>query len=209
MADQEEITREEFRVIFGSSGSEEEGVDCSDDSDIDFEGFPAPDSDSEASEDGESEDQSDEEEEFVWSTELQDFALEDFESAAEIKVDVPNDSKADFYFGLLFGDALVDMIVTETNRYARAKLANLSARLLKWNDTTRSELKAFFGISIIMGITKLPRMAMYWSSDPYIGNPGIQSVMTKNRFEELCQSVGKMDMIWPTLQDSAGPKKHF
>ena len=116
MADQEEITREEFRVIFGSSDSEGEGVDCSDDSDIDFEGFPAPDSDSEASEDGESEDQSDEEEEGVWSTELQDFALEDFESAAEIKVDVPNDSKADFYFGLLFGDALVDMIVTETNR---------------------------------------------------------------------------------------------
>ncbi|KAK3715358.1 hypothetical protein QZH41_010177 [Actinostola sp. cb2023] len=85
MADQEEITREEFRVIFGSSDSEGEGVECSDDSDIDFEGFPAPDSDSEASEDGESEDQSDEEEEGVWSTELQDFALEDFESAAEIK----------------------------------------------------------------------------------------------------------------------------
>ncbi|KAK3746531.1 hypothetical protein QZH41_007371 [Actinostola sp. cb2023] len=198
MADQEEITIEEFRVIFGSSDSEGEGVDCSDDSDIDFEGFPAPDSDSEASEDGESEDQSDEEEEGVWSTELQDFALEDFESAAKIKVDVPNDSKADFYFGLLFGDALVDMIVTETNRYARAKLANLAARLLKWNDTTRSKLKAFFGISIIMGITKLPRIAMYWSSDPYIGNPGIQSVMTKNRFEELCQSVGKMDMAEST-----------
>jgi hypothetical protein len=28
---------------------------------------------------------------------------------------------------------------------------------------------------------------MYWSSDPFIGNTGIQNVMTKNRFEELSQ----------------------
>lgn len=28
---------------------------------------------------------------------------------------------------------------------------------------------------------------MYWSSDPFIDNTGIQNVMTKNRFEELSQ----------------------
>ena len=38
-----------------------------------------------------------------------------------------------------------------------------------------------------MGLNNLPRIAMYWSTDPFIGNTGIQNVMTKNRFEELSQ----------------------
>ena len=38
-----------------------------------------------------------------------------------------------------------------------------------------------------MGINNLPRIAMYWSTDPFIGNTGIQSVMARNRFEELSQ----------------------
>ena len=60
-------------------------------------------------------------------------------------------------------------------------------RLAKWKDATSNELRAYFGISIVMGINKLPQLALYWSSDPFIGNNGIQSVMTKNRFEELKQ----------------------
>ena len=38
-----------------------------------------------------------------------------------------------------------------------------------------------------MGINNLPRIAMYWSTDPFIGNRGIQEVMIKNRFEEITQ----------------------
>ena len=39
----------------------------------------------------------------------------------------------------------------------------------------------------MMGINTLPQLAMYWNKNPFIGNAGIQSVMTKNRFEQLCQ----------------------
>lgn len=38
-----------------------------------------------------------------------------------------------------------------------------------------------------MGINNLPLLARYWSSDPFIGNTGIQNVIIKNRFEELSQ----------------------
>ena len=48
-----------------------------------------------------------------------------------------------------------------------------------------AEMKAFIGINIIMGITKLPQVALYWSSDDFFGNQGIKKVMTKNRFEEI------------------------
>ena len=36
-----------------------------------------------------------------------------------------------------------------------------------------------------MGITKLPQVALYWSSDDFLGNQGIKRVMTKNTFEEI------------------------
>lgn len=82
---------------------------------------------------------------------------------------------------------MVDLIVRETNRYTQQKLATNNARLEKWQDTTSQEVKAYLGICLIMGINNLPRLAMYWFSDPFIGNTGIQNVMTKNRFEELSQ----------------------
>ena len=82
---------------------------------------------------------------------------------------------------------MIDLIVKETNGYARQKLATNIARLNKWQDTTSQEVKAYLGICLIMGINNLPRLAMYWSSDPFIGNTGIQNVLTKNRFEELSQ----------------------
>lgn len=48
-------------------------------------------------------------------------------------------------------------------------------------------MKAYLGICLIMGINNLPLLARYWSSDPFIGNTGIQNVITKNRFKELSQ----------------------
>ena len=82
---------------------------------------------------------------------------------------------------------MIDLIVRETNRYARQKLATNIARLNKWQDTTRQEVKAYLGICLIMGTNNLPPLAMYWSSDPFIGDTGIQNVVTKNRFEKLSQ----------------------
>ena len=41
------------------------------------------------------------------------------------------------------------------------------------------------GINIIMGISRLPHLALYWSSDDYFGNQGVKKVMTRNRFQEI------------------------
>ena len=69
----------------------------------------------------------------------------------------------------------------ETNRYARQKL--VGEALDKWQDVTLDEVKAFLGVSVVMGLNPLPSTADYWSSDPFFGNEGIQKVMTKNRFD--------------------------
>ena len=46
-----------------------------------------------------------------------------------------------------------------------------------WTDLTVEELKAFFGIFIVMGIKKLPALNMYWSENEMLGCPWIIKTM--------------------------------
>ena len=69
---------------------------------------------------------------------------------------------------------LMKRIVEETNRYARQSLANNVPRISKWRNITKPELKAYFGLCIIMGINILPKDADYWSNDPFLGNEAVK-----------------------------------
>ena len=57
------------------------------------------------------------------------------------------------------------------------------------NDNTwhRTEIRAFIGMRIYMSIVNLPNMKMYWSEDQFFGTFGIANVMTRGRFDKLCQ----------------------
>ena len=47
-------------------------------------------------------------------------------------------------------------------------------------------MKALIGILILIGILKLPRLEMYWSTQhPLIATPGIANVMSRVRFQQL------------------------
>ena len=76
---------------------------------------------------------------------------------------------------------LIDHIVSETNIYAAQKGCNFL--------TNHDELKAFLGISYLMGISKLPLVANYWEVDYYIGNDGIKNVTTRQRFRDILQNL--------------------
>ena len=183
MAEAFSVSTEEYHDIFGTSDEESDTVN-SEGSDIDVQEVESD--QEEDQNDGESDNDSNASDTVEWSNELEDFDIDEFSGQPGIKFNVPDNPSAISLFSQLFGDSVVDLIVTEMNRYARQKLAN-SPLLRKWKDTTNPEVKAYFGICIIMGLNNLPRIAMYWSTDPFIGNTGIQNVMTKNRFEELSQ----------------------
>ena len=51
---------------------------------------------------------------------------------------------------------------------------------------TRKKSK-HIGIRIYKSIVNLPITKMYWSGDQFSGNFGIADVMTRGRFEKLCQ----------------------
>ncbi len=66
----------------------------------------------------------------------------------------------------------------ETNRYAGTCVTNnLSGRV--WNHTTVE-------VGILMGIVRLPRLELYWSTNfPLISTPNISNIMLKTKFEQL------------------------
>jgi len=76
-------------------------------------------------------------------------------------------------------------MVTETNRYASSGLPRQQyAR--NWKDVTVSDMKAFVGLLILMGILRLPRLEMYWSTDcEFLKTPGLSAVMGRCTFEQI------------------------
>lgn len=175
----------EHYTIFGDSDSET-GSDRELDSDLDFSGLESADSDSEQGEsESGSESESDEDEALEWTNQLKPIVVEEFNSPTGRTFQLPNNAREVDVFDSLFDEDILAKIVAETIRYAYQKLAMNQQRLENWKDTTATEMKAYLGVSIVMGLNSLPCTADYWSSDPFFGNEGIKKVMTKNRFEEL------------------------
>ena len=75
--------------------------------------------------------------------------------------------------------SLCDLIVAETNRYARLRKKG------NWADVDREEMWTFMGINILMGIHRLPRISNYWSRDSLLGIPALKRYMSRNRFWEI------------------------
>ena len=76
---------------------------------------------------------------------------------------------------------LLEIIVTETKRYATQKGCNF--------ETTEDEMKAFLGIHFTMSINKLPSLKDYLSTEKCIRNGKIQSVMTRTRLRSILQNL--------------------
>ena len=100
----------------------------------------------------------------------------------EVLVDLDDGSTHFDIFQMVTGmNEILEIIVTETNRYATQKGCNFK--------TTEDKMKVFLRINFIMGINKLPSLEDYWSTDKCIGNEKIQNVMPRTRFESILQNL--------------------
>ena len=73
------------------------------------------------------------------------------------------------YFELLFKPRIFNKIKTYTNNYAlfhpdqkQITKNDPNYEDPKWTETTVEELKAPFGVTILMGISNLPQVRLYW-----------------------------------------------
>ena len=104
-------------------------------------------------------------------------------------MDIP-DSPEDV-FQLFSDESLQSDIVKESNKYARQVMGEDAYE--RWNPITVEELKAFFGLSILMGINHLPAIDDYWSRDPHLCYGSIADKISRQRFRDISQYLHFVD----------------
>ena len=55
-------------------------------------------------------------------------------------------------------------------------------RTHKWWDVTFDEMKVFIGLTLLMGLVKLPRLDLYWTKDSLFHVPLFKAVMDRDRY---------------------------
>ena len=82
---------------------------------------------------------------------------------------------------LLLDDAVVNLIVRETNRYANVQHNDHSFQ------TNSEEVWTFISILILSGYNNLPQQQHYWSTSADIGVELVGRAMTRERFKKIKQ----------------------
>ena len=136
------------------------------------------------------------------------------------------------YVKLFLTHDVLKLILTNTNKYAKYKQDKKGKANPLWKeDLTMPEFKAFLAINIVMGLSPTPQYSCFWSQSCFMGNEGVKKLMTKNRYEVICQYLhvsdrenepergeegydraGKirplMDLLGPIFRSLSRPSKH-
>ena len=104
------------------------------------------------------------------------------------QVQHPPEARAIDYFAFFFDDVMWERLVEETNRYAeQQRAANPpSAAAPRWDPVTVTVVKAFVGLTLAMGILRLPHRHDYWRKVKWLFATQFSQVMSRDRF----------DLIW-------------
>ena len=102
------------------------------------------------------------------------------------------------YFQLFFSDDVFSQICENTNKFKmfcveQKKITSPDYTEQFWYDTTVPEIRAYFGLAILLGLLQQPRYRNYWSKDPFLGNPGVQRVFSLKRYSKLSEYLHVSD----------------
>ena len=87
---------------------------------------------------------------------------------------------------MFFDDEVIQLIVTNTNRYAMQKGAHNFL-------VEAPEMRIFLAILVTSGYVPLPRRRMFWEPSDDVHNVAISQAMTRNRFEQIMQYLHVAD----------------
>ena len=86
---------------------------------------------------------------------------------------------------------MIDQITIQTNLYHDQ--VNQGKELqANWIPVKKEEIKDFLGINIAMGLVNLPEMKSYWAKG-ITCVPWFPSIMSRPRFEQICQYLHLAD----------------
>jgi hypothetical protein len=95
-----------------------------------------------------------------WSDHLRPIQIAEFIGPTTV---MENNKRELDFFNLLFPEALLIEIATQTNEYAEKQFE--AAPNKNWYPTNAEEIKALIGVQIVMGVLPAPAQDMYWFKD--------------------------------------------
>jgi hypothetical protein len=132
-----------------------------------------------------------------------DFVIPPFECHYGPTFDLDSIDREIDYFNKFLPNALIQHAVDETNKYAEYHQRYIAKKTnMQWKPTTLNELRAYFGLLIMMGVDRKSSVIDYWSSDVYLRNVGISTVMSRNRFQMLTRYFHLADPVNDPRRDT-------
>ncbi|KAL3210038.1 hypothetical protein MRX96_052300, partial [Rhipicephalus microplus] len=86
-------------------------------------------------------------------------------------------------FALYFDEEVIEIILEQTNRAGAPRYTT------KWAVLTADELRAYFGLLLLMSVSLRHHFYHYWSRDPLFNSEEIAKVMSFKRFQYIMNSL--------------------
>lgn len=124
-----------------------------------------------------------------------------------------SDPKIIDFYQLFIDNEFVNIIVEESNRYAKQMGKDTSK---SWTAITHDEIHIYLSIKILQGITKKPTERMYWTSSETFETPIFAKLMSFRRYSEIQMVLHfadneaydrnshpqtKLNKIWPIFEN--------
>lgn len=128
---------------------------------------------------------------FLWQKSVNGRTLRPFAEKHGPKRRLPKKSTKLEIFAKFFTATILQQIVDFTNLNADRKLAaapipSPASKMAAWTPVTLEDIKAFFGLTILMGILHLPSLDMYWQKKYWTTEtPAFGKVMSRKRFTDI------------------------
>ena len=81
----------------------------------------------------------------------------------------------------LLTNNVLQIICHESNRYHQQNTRNDNS----WKDITPTEMTAFFGVKVAMGMVRLPEISNDWKRSGVMEVSWFQSIFTRKRFYDI------------------------
>ena len=103
-------------------------------------------------------------------------------------------------FQLFFTDDICSFITEQTNLYAQQILGE---KYSEWQHVTVTELRAYFGFMMLMGLYPKPAITDYWRKDPFVNYAPIADRISRDRFLQIHRYLHFVDnSLLPQLGES-------
>lgn len=122
--------------------------------------------------------------------------MPDVEPPFSVCVDSPSPSEL---FKIYFDHAAIKTLCANTNKNAAKNIA--AGKNFKWTELTEAEMYHYFGLTLYMGVLKLPTMRDFWHVNSIFHVEYLSEVMSRHRFLTITWNVHMSDPAEDALND--------